>query len=51
MGMNSLMLETPLSPLQHEHATTIRHCSDALLDLVNDVLDFSQLETGGAELH
>lgn len=46
MGMNSLMLQTPLSAEQREYASTLRQCSHALLDLVNDVLDFSQLETG-----
>jgi CheY-like chemotaxis protein len=50
MGMNSLLFETPLSAQQHEYASTLRQCSHALLDLVNDVLDFSQLDTGRAGL-
>jgi PAS domain S-box-containing protein len=46
VGMAGLLIETDLSQEQRECAETIRHCSDALLAIINDVLDFSKLEAG-----
>ncbi|MEO7863613.1 MAG: PAS domain S-box protein [Nitrospirales bacterium] len=40
MGMNGLLLETHLTPEQHDYADTVRRCSEVLLDLINDILDF-----------
>jgi signal transduction histidine kinase/ActR/RegA family two-component response regulator len=50
MGMLGLMLETPLSEEQRALARAARESSDILLAVVNDVLDFAQLEAGGAEI-
>ncbi|MCB9506185.1 MAG: response regulator [Myxococcales bacterium] len=46
VGMTSLLLETALTPEQLDYARTIRDGSDALLSLINDLLDFSKIESG-----
>jgi signal transduction histidine kinase/CheY-like chemotaxis protein len=46
IGMASLLLESQLSTEQRKSVETIQECSDALLELINDVLDFSKLEAG-----
>jgi signal transduction histidine kinase/ligand-binding sensor domain-containing protein/CheY-like chemotaxis protein len=50
IGMAELLLETPLDPLQHEYARTVRHSAGALLTVINDILDFSKVEAGKLEL-
>jgi signal transduction histidine kinase/ActR/RegA family two-component response regulator len=52
LGMNGLLLTTPLNPKQRQYAETVRQSGDALLAIVNDVLDMSKLEAGrmGLEL-
>jgi len=50
IGMAELLLETPLDPLQHEYANTVRHSAGALLTVINDILDFSKVEAGKLEL-
>jgi signal transduction histidine kinase/DNA-binding NarL/FixJ family response regulator/HPt (histidine-containing phosphotransfer) domain-containing protein len=50
LGMAHLLLETPLSAGQRQHATTIRDSGQALLTILNDILDFSKIEAGKLEL-
>jgi signal transduction histidine kinase len=50
MVMNELMLRTPLSPDQRKFAETIRTSAEALLSILNDVLEVSQLEAGKVEI-
>lgn len=50
LGMNELLLQTPLSPEQRMFAETVKTSGGALLGLINDVLDFSQLEAGAVAL-
>ena len=44
IGMSDLALQTALTLEQQDYLTTIRSCSDFLLQLINDVLDFSKLQ-------
>ena len=46
VGMASLLLESELTPEQRKSVETIQECSDVLLELITDVLDFSKLEAG-----
>jgi two-component system sensor histidine kinase/response regulator len=50
IGMTSLLMETPLSPEQQSYAHTIRQCGEALLALINSVLECSKIEAGKVEL-
>lgn len=50
IGFTSLLMETKLDYLQHEYANTIRASGEALLDIINDVLDFSAIESGNVVL-
>ncbi|MEH2104803.1 GAF domain-containing protein [Nostoc sp.] len=46
LGMTGLMLETPLNSEQQDFIETIRISGDALLSLINEILDLSKLEAG-----
>jgi signal transduction histidine kinase/CheY-like chemotaxis protein/HPt (histidine-containing phosphotransfer) domain-containing protein len=50
VGMSTLLVETPLNPEQRDYLQTIRLSSDQLLAVINDVLDFSKIESGKMEL-
>jgi signal transduction histidine kinase/CheY-like chemotaxis protein/HPt (histidine-containing phosphotransfer) domain-containing protein len=50
IGMTSLLLDTALAPEQRSYAETIRQCGEALLQLINDVLECSKIEAGKLEL-
>ncbi len=50
IGMTSLLLETPISDEQRSYVNTIQQCGEALLSIINDVLDCSKIEAGRLEL-
>ncbi len=46
LGFADLLTETPLDTIQKEQVDMIRRSGDALLVLLNDILDFSRIESG-----
>jgi signal transduction histidine kinase/ligand-binding sensor domain-containing protein/DNA-binding response OmpR family regulator len=50
IGMASLLAETPLSKEQQDYTKTIRSCGENLLGVINDILDYSKIESGKMEL-
>ncbi|HYC02039.1 MAG TPA: response regulator [Azospirillaceae bacterium] len=50
LGMAQLLRQTELTPEQAGFVATIRQSGDALLDLIDDILDISKLEAGKVEL-
>jgi PAS domain S-box-containing protein len=50
IGMTSLLLESPLNHEQRDSVNTIRTSGEALLTIINDLLDFSKIESGKLEL-
>jgi len=50
LGMAGLLEGTKLTPEQREYVETIQVSGDALLDVINDVLDYSKIESGRMDL-
>ncbi len=46
VGMTSLLLEDRLNEEQRERVRVIRSSGDALLNIINDILDLSKIESG-----
>ncbi len=46
LGFTELVLDTPLDTEQREYVETIRRSGDALLAIIDDILDFSKAEAG-----
>ncbi|MEO2039959.1 MAG: histidine kinase dimerization/phospho-acceptor domain-containing protein, partial [Martelella sp.] len=44
IGMSDLLAEEPLSDQQKLYARTMRNSAEALLKIINDILDYSKLE-------
>ena len=49
-GLSRMVLDTPLNPQQREYLEQVMHSSDALLGIINDILDYSKIEAGGLRL-
>ena len=50
IGMASLLAETKLTPQQREYNTTILNCGESLLNVINDILDYSKIDSGKMEI-
>jgi PAS domain S-box-containing protein len=50
LGMTELALDTELTEDQRHYLTTVKSAADALLGIINDILDFAKIEAGRLEL-
>ena len=50
LGMTELALETPLNSEQREYLSMVQGCAVSLLEIIDDLLDFSKIENGKIEL-
>jgi signal transduction histidine kinase/CheY-like chemotaxis protein/ligand-binding sensor domain-containing protein len=50
IGMASLLSETVQTKEQQEYTETIKNCGESLLGVINDILDYSKIESGNMEL-
>lgn len=50
VGMIDLLMETELKDEQQEYAEIIRKSADALVTVINDILDFTKMESGKMEM-
>lgn len=51
LGMMSLLAETPLTPLQNDYLRTAADSARHVMQLLNDVLDISKIESGTLRIH
>ena len=49
LGLNALLMLTPLDETQRQYADGVEGAGTALLSVINDILDFSKLEAGKVE--
>jgi signal transduction histidine kinase/ligand-binding sensor domain-containing protein/CheY-like chemotaxis protein len=50
IGMASLLSETSLTRQQREYNATILSCGESLLSVINDILDYSKIDSGKMEI-
>ncbi|MBO9399255.1 PAS domain-containing hybrid sensor histidine kinase/response regulator [Shimia sp. R9_3] len=51
IGMADLLSDANLEPEQALYVQTIRHSSEALLTIINDILDYSKLQSGSMAIN
>src|SRR5206468_483390 len=49
-GMTGLLLDSRLTEEQRDYAETIRSSGEGLLTIINEILDFSRIESGKVQL-
>ena len=50
IGMTHVLKSTPMTPAQQGHLDIIRKSGDALLEIINQILDFSKVESRNVEI-
>ena len=50
VGMAELLMETPMSDQQREYGRTVQNSAEALMTIIDDILDVSKLEAGKLQL-
>jgi PAS domain S-box-containing protein len=50
IGMSSLLMDTPLTPEQTTYVKAVKTSGDALLSLIEELLDYSKIEAGKIDL-
>lgn len=50
IGMSKLLLKTDLHPQQERYANTLSRSAEGLLNILNDILNYSKIESGKLEL-
>jgi PAS domain S-box-containing protein len=50
IGIGDLLESTPEGPMRQRYLRTLKHSSESLLNLVNDILDFTKIEGDKIEL-
>ncbi len=51
LGFSHILLETKLDASQMQHLHNIHNAADLLLGIINDVLDYSKIESGSVKLY
>ncbi len=50
LGMATLLLDTKLTPAQRTYAEAVKSSGQALLSIINDILDYSKIEAGKVDI-
>lgn len=50
LGMTTLLLDTKLTPAQRTYAEAVKSSGQALLSIINDILDYSKIEAGKVDI-
>jgi CheY-like chemotaxis protein len=51
LGATNLLAKQNMLPGQAEYLSILKYCSNHMLELINNILDYSKIEAGGLDLH